>query len=763
MSASVFTLPTYRSSDTVTAPAITGILDDAGTQQGALAVSFDLAAPAYTDDNRPDLLGMAVPGTVVDIYEVFPNYYTPRLVGQATAGDDWRWNLPIDSPLTHGEHHFAALVAGSSPSQLPSHGSTGSVYVTATLTPVITQVIDTSLTGSGGTSVASIADGARMGSTTPGLVGTAEPGATVTVLDNGAPLDGVLVRSGWGWGFVPTQPLDNAHTHVFTAESHQTYGTGPAASSGTYTVGIGVDPAPTALPPLPPVITQVSDDSGRVQGDVPDFGQSDDTRLTLAGTSEPGSRVQVFDNGTKVGEVITGQDWQWQFTADTPASAGLHTFSATATRADGSGGSTVTPYSRTVDIGTDASIAAPVILNFLPDAHNPSARVSVHSGSTSFYNPRTGIEGVAEAGSRIEILLKSGGQTATRSLGETVTDASGHWVFFPDAPLPVLDGTLVAQATRADGSSSSVSAGNGPWLSIQSLPDIALPDTPLAPLITAVQGDDTGTGHTPELRPTVSGTAEPYSQIEVYDNGVLLGKTATLNGWDWHFTPTQPLDTTVRHSFTVAATRAMGVVDGAPRTESASALEVQIDAPAAAPTITHVIDNTGATNVDLFSGSLTTDHHLTIQGTAVPNAEVSILDQGRPVTQVVADATGHWSTASDAIAVDGFAHVFSATASLPGGATTARTSADWTVFVGTEAASPVMHFSGTTPAITAQLASAGLMDERGITLEALMTKAGLSAGMVQAATELLSPHAAAPVAQAAYVSVQQQAQHDLAY
>lgn len=197
---------------------------------------------------------------------------------------------------------------------------------------------------------------------------------------------------------------------------------------------------PAADPVLTPVITSITDSAAQA---IVFGGSTQDTQPTLHGTSEPGTIVNVLDNGTIIGQATTGDDWQWSFTPQALTSGEVHTFSVDAARADGSG-ATVGAYQVVVGVGTDGlPLAAPVITDI----------VTLSNGTQTF--------------------LADGGQT-----------------------------------------------------------------------------DD--------LRPTLRGTSEPGTLVDVLDHGVKVGQAVANADWQWEFQPAQDLGGNTAHSFTVTASHADG-------------------------------------------------------------------------------------------------------------------------------------------------------------------------------------------------------------
>ena len=99
-------------------------------------------------------------------------------------------------------------------------------------------------------------------------------------------------------------------------------------SSNTFTV------TEDATAPATPVITSIADDSG-ASGD----HLTNDTSLTISGTAEAGSTVEVFQDGASIGTVVADGGGHWsKADANTLADGTTYQFTAQATDAAGNTG-----------------------------------------------------------------------------------------------------------------------------------------------------------------------------------------------------------------------------------------------------------------------------------------------------------------------------------------------------------------------------------------------------------------------------------------
>lgn len=94
---------------------------------------------------------------------------------------------------------------------------------------------------------------------------------------------------------------------------------------------------------------------------------------------------------------------------------------------------------------------------------------------------------------------------------------------------------------------------------------------PSTPILTSVMDDITGgvfnaalsNGQlTNDARPTLNGTAEAGSTVNIYDGSTLLGTALVQSNNNWSFTPTTPLGNG-SHTFTITATDPAGNTSGA--------------------------------------------------------------------------------------------------------------------------------------------------------------------------------------------------------
>ena len=210
---------------------------------------------------RPTFTGVAAPNTSVEIY------LNDTLVATVDADENGDWTYTPDSDLADGPWEVRVEGVGES-------------------TDSVTFDVDTTRTG---LVIDSPAEGALLNEDTVTFNGTALPGATVTITIDGVEVGTVTADQNGAWEW----------------ES-------PAFDDGDYTVEVTsvneVDEPQTAsrsitIDTTPPSLGLTS----------PADGESFPEDGVLRGTSEPGATVQVFVNGTQVGETTADENGEWTF------------------------------------------------------------------------------------------------------------------------------------------------------------------------------------------------------------------------------------------------------------------------------------------------------------------------------------------------------------------------------------------------------------------------------------------------------------------
>jgi hypothetical protein len=335
------------------------------------------------------------------------------------------------------------------------------------------------------------------------ISGTVSSSATAVEVFNGNVSLGTATPSGKTWSFAATAL--NAGTYSFRARA-----TNGAATSLASARAFVVTVDTTA--PQAPTVSSVHDDRSPAVGAVPRNGVTNDRTLTLVGTAEPGSRVEVFaeldGNGTPAPlGVATLVGSTWRFTTRPLATDGRYSFTANATdKAGNTSSATVSPYVVTVDtVETTPTIAGiddnvgTVTGNILDPSLTPERR-----GLTN--DTVLEIRGTADAGSVVRIFAGKS-QMGTVRAGNT-----GDWTF---RTRPLTNGQAYRFAAQAADAAGNVSAMSAPVTPVQ------IDTTAPWAVITGVEDDGSKSiadrGVTNQTSLTVYGRLEPGSTLEVIE------------------------------------------------------------------------------------------------------------------------------------------------------------------------------------------------------------------------------------------------------
>ncbi|MEG6192439.1 BapA/Bap/LapF family large adhesin [Enterobacter kobei] len=557
------------------------LTDDTGTIRGTIT------SGTATDASKPILAGTGEPGGTITIYD------NGVVVGTTTVLPNGTWSIRPDGPLPDGAHSITVVETDAAGNQ---SAASAPINFTVDTTPPLAP----------GNLVVSNDGGS--------ISGTAEPGSTVTIRDGNVILGTSVADSEGNFTLTLTPPKLNGET--LTANATDAAGnTGPATAAA----------APDTTPPQTPVIVSVIDDVQATTGPVGQNGLTNDRAPTLNGTGEPGSTITISNGSDILGTVNVPSSGLWSFTPPVPLSNGTYVFTATATDAAGNPSGQSNAWTITVD-GTAPD--APVITQVVDDAPGGTLGSLNLNDTTNDATPT--LSGTAEANATVTI--RADGVV----IGTTVADGLGAWSFTPSTPLGEGPHTLTAVATDAAGNTSGVSNSWG--LIIDSV-------APATPVITQVVDDApeglgalSPNGSTNDTTPTLNGTAEPGSTVTIRLDGADLVTVPVGSNGTWIYTPTAPLGEGP-HTFTVVATDAAGNTS-----LPSTGFNIIVDTtPPVAATIASVTDDVGGVQGPLSSGDTTDDTQPLLQGTAPPDAVVTVYDGTTLLGTAILDGSGGWS------------------------------------------------------------------------------------------------------------------------
>src|SRR5439155_1877694 len=440
-------------------------------------------------------------------------------LGTTTADGTGAWTLTVGSALADGTYSITAKAT-----DLAGNTSVASGALSVT--------IDTSAPGlpsfTGITTDTGSSSSDRITSdTTLVLNGTAEANSTVTVTRVGPGVIGSATANGSGiWSFDYTAMNLADGTYTFTATATDAAGnTSSASANFVVTIDTLVPTPPTGLD------LAAADDSGVSNSDNITKNTS---ALTISGTGEANSTVELFDGATSKGTTIASVTGSW--TKDISLTAGVHSITATATDAAGNVSAASGALSITIDTTAPAAPSTPD-LNAASDSGSSST-----DNLTSVKTPT--FTGTAEANSTVQLFR--GGST---SLGTTTADGTGAWALTVGSALA--DGTysITAKATDLAGNTSVASGA----LSVTI--DTSAPGLPSFTGITTDTGSSSSDRITSDTTLVLNGTAEANSTVTVTRVGPGVIGSATANGsgiWTFDYTATSLAEGS--YTFTATAT-----------------------------------------------------------------------------------------------------------------------------------------------------------------------------------------------------------------
>lgn len=238
-------------------------------------------------DNTPRIAGTAPPGTKVWLSD------KGELLSQLVADSQGQWIFIVSEPLSEGEHRLVAIASDergviSEPSEA----------VTFTVLPLLEPPVITSLE-----------DGAEIIDPRPQVAGTGVPGTKVRLYDSGLALGAVLVDEKGQWAFTPPAPFSpGEHVLTVTAGDEQGWVSEPRKVT---VIVLGPLEPPSITLPQPGTVT-------------------DEQQPTIAGTSEPGVEITIYDGLEILGIAQADEGGRWTFIPEEALAEGEHVLTAMA-------------------------------------------------------------------------------------------------------------------------------------------------------------------------------------------------------------------------------------------------------------------------------------------------------------------------------------------------------------------------------------------------------------------------------------------------
>jgi len=572
------------------APTISNVYDDEGRQTY-------LQNGSLTDDARPRFSGRGMPNTKIDVL------LDGQKIGEADINFMGYWSFTPAQPLASGHHSFSFVTVGAD----------GTDYASETFSlEVITQVagrID-SAEDNVGDVTDPLTSGARTDDTTPTLHGVGTANGIVKIYNNYNYLGSAKITAEGTWSFTPQSALQDG-THNFQVAVTGPDGTTlPRSPSFSLTIAKPVDY-------FAPNVDSVTASVGSYRN-LSDKGITSDSTPSFAGRGVPNSKIEVRDNGKKIGEIDVSRYGEWTYTPETDLISGNHSFTFVTRNEKGD---EFVSESFTLEI----IVQVPGRIDFADDDVG-DVTDPLTSGSRTDDNTPT-LHGIGTPGGTVEI------HDGYRYLGSAKILADGTWRFTPSFLLQ--DGThnFHATVTGPDGTTLPRS----PAFELI----IAKPVDYFIPTISEVE-DNAGRhsyilfgGITDDTTPTFSGRAVPGSTLEVRINGITVRTVEVNEAGRWSWSPSPALQPG-KHAFTFVS------VDAGGKEFISDEIPLEI--------ITHVTgriisadDNIGEVTSALTSGSTTDDAQPMLRGIGTPGGSVEIFFDDMLMGYAEINDKGEWS------------------------------------------------------------------------------------------------------------------------
>ncbi|AMO94364.1 putative outer membrane adhesin like protein [Collimonas fungivorans] len=264
-----------------------------------------------------------------------------------------------------------------------------------------------------------VANGGATDDVTPVLSGQGAPLAQLMIFDNGIYLGQATAGQDGQWRFNVIEPLTQGE-HVFTVAS-------AGVTSAPFALTIG---APDSARPM---IDQVLDNIGAT-AQLASGDTTDDARPAFHGSGEPGTLLELYDNGALVGSLPVGLDGRWSYTDHFDRlSPGEHVFTLV--------GAGVASEPFVLHVANVPAAPVPVIDSLVGQAGD------ISSGAVTDDN-RPVFNGRGEPDALVRLY------DGELYLGAAIADENGNWTFRPGEHAPLSDGAHVFTAATGGDSSA---------------------------------------------------------------------------------------------------------------------------------------------------------------------------------------------------------------------------------------------------------------------------------------------------------------------
>ncbi|MEM9447471.1 MAG: Ig-like domain-containing protein [Cyanobacteria bacterium P01_E01_bin.6] len=447
-----------------------------------------------TNENTPTFTGTADQNA--NLGDVITIYADGVEIGTGTVQGDLSWSVTT-STLAEGVYAVTATITSGGVESDPSNATS----VEIDLTPPTVSSPDLATASDTGSS-----DTDDLTSDpTPVFEGTVEDGSTVQIFDGGTVV-GDAVVTGTTWTFTPSSDLAEG-TYTYTATA--TDAAGNTADSGGLTFTVD-STAPST--PVAPTLT-IASDSGSSSFDA----ITSVTTPTIEGTATVGNQLGIYNNGVLIDTIdVTSANWSYTF-----SSLSEGHYNITVVEIDNAGNTS--SASSGLSIGIDATAPVPVITEVTPDpAATPPESFSINFGEEISEFDITNFALTLDS-APVDL---SGIDPSSINIS---TSDSITWSISGLAPALTDEGTYVLTVTGVtDFAGNTMSSPvMETWMIDTSAPTVG------APVLAVVNQTGNAPTSTNSNSPTVEGTTDPNSSVEVFVDGNSVGVVMSDGSGNW--------------------------------------------------------------------------------------------------------------------------------------------------------------------------------------------------------------------------------------
>ena len=451
----------------------------------------------------------------------------------------------------------------------------------------------------------------------PEFTGRATPGNTIEIWDGSTKLGETKVNDDGSWSFTPEKAL--------TTGKHSIYPIERDADGNKSEAGEAIDFTLDLTAPAKGSISDMIDNVGSKRGSIASGDSTDDTTPTMVGKAEPGSTVEIWLDGKRIGNALVTASGEWNYT---PAALGngSHSFTVVVTDPAGNRSLPSDPYVIIVDTVAPENQG----IGYIKDNEGAVTGPIGEDGRTSDARPNIGGEG-QEKGDIVKVIVDDD------VIGSVVVGDDGKWEFRPEKPIGEGEHLIEIVITDPAGNES------GKIEPIEVIVDTQTPENNGIGYIEDRSGDepkriDDG-GWLKDVQPVFGGEGLKDGQIvEIIINDEVVGSVVVENG-KWEFIPEAPLDD---DKYIVET-----VVKDTTGRESAKSdpIEINLDTEAPAqPAIGGIEDNTGDETGPIAAGGTTDETRPVISGSgAEADTIIRIFDNEKEIGSVKVAEDGTWS------------------------------------------------------------------------------------------------------------------------